>query len=176
MWAIDPEVLARYARHHLTGAALPAGTGEWLRTSRREGEGFRTLEYLQAALLDQAWHRAGEGLPTTAEGIAAFESDALDAAGVAYAPVPPRYRSTYFAHAFGGGYDAAYYSYVWSEVLDADTVGWFAENGGLSRTAGQRFRDVLLSRGHSGDPMGFFRALRGRDPVIEPLLTRRGLA
>lgn len=181
MWATDPEVLASYARHHATGEPLDPEVAERLRTSQQHGEGFRTLEYLAAALVDQAWHVGdepplGAPLPTTADGVAAFEAAALERAGVAYAPVPPRYRSTYFNHAFGGGYDAAYYSYIWSEVLDADTVDWFGANGGLDAAAGRRFREALLSRGHAQDPMASFRDLRGRDPVIEPLLARRGLS
>jgi len=176
MWATDPEVLASFARHHVTGEALPADVAERLRSSQQYGEGFRTTEYLAATLLDQAWHQVGaEEVPTTADGVEAFEAAALERAGVAYRLVPPRYRSTYFNHTFGGGYDAGYYSYIWSEVLDADTVDWFRENGGLDRAAGQRFREALLSKGHSMDPMDAFRALRGRDPVIEPLLRRRGL-
>ena len=176
MWATDPEVLASYARRHTTGEPLAAEVADRLRTSQQYGEGFRTCEYLAAALLDQAWHQVGpEDLPTTADGVEAFEAAALERAGLAYPLVPPRYRSTYFNHTFGGGYDAGYYSYIWSEVLDADTVDWFRENGGLDRAPGQRFREALLSRGHSMDPMEAFRALRGRDPVIEPLLERRGL-
>src|SRR5690606_24271457 len=95
--------------------------------------------------------------------------------GIAVGPVPPRYRTTYFNHVFGGGYAAGYYSYIWSEVLDADTVEWFAENGGLTRANGDRFRQVLLSRGGSADVLDFFRDLRGREARIEPLLARRGL-
>ena len=105
----------------------------------------------------------------------------LQRAGIAHPLVPPRYRSTYFNHTFGGGYDAGYYSYIWSEVLDADTVRWFEtdapmdDDGRPGRAAGQRFREVLLSRGHSADPLSFYRELRGRDADITPLLERRGL-
>lgn len=176
MWAWDPQVLAEYAVHHRTGEPIPQ---EWVRTldeSRQYNEGFATTEYLAAALLDQAWHRlAPQDVPDDPAAVAAFEEAVLEAAGVGLAAVPPRYRSTYFNHVFGGGYAAAYYSYIWSEVLDADTVEWFAENGGLRRENGDRFRRELLSRGGSVDPMVAFRALRGRDPRIEPLLARRGL-
>ena len=110
-----------------------------------------------------------------AGGIAMSVAGALAAAGVAFAPVPPRYRSTYFQHVFAGGYSAGYYGYVWSEVLDADTVEWFAENGGLTRDNGDRFRRTVLARGGSLDAMDAFRELRGRDPEIGPLLARRGL-
>jgi peptidyl-dipeptidase Dcp len=173
MWLEDPEILASYARHHETGERLPAELVERLVASRRFGEGFATTEYLAATLLDQAWHRLGpEDRVTDVE---RFEADALAAAGVAEPTAPPRYRTTYFNHVFGGGYSAAYYSYIWSEVLDADTVEWFAENGGLRRENGDTFRRELLSRGGAVDPMDAYRAFRGRDPELAPLLVRRGL-
>ncbi|NAZ75568.1 M3 family peptidase [Kineococcus sp. T13] len=176
-WAFEPEVLARYARHVQTGEALPAGAVEGLRAARAHGQGFSTTEYLAAALLDQAWHRLAPGALEGAvpEDVAAFEAAALAEAGVALETVPPRYRSTYFHHVFGGGYAAAYYSYVWSEVLDADTVEWFAENGGLRRANGEHFRRTLLARGGSVDPLEAYRAFRGRDAAVEPLLRRRDL-
>lgn len=177
MWAWEPRVLRRYAVHHRTGEPMPQ---EWVDTmiaSRQYNEGFSTTEYLAAALLDQAWHTlAPEDVPTGVEEVEAFEARALEAAGIAVPAVPPRYRTTYFNHVFGGGYAAAYYSYIWSEVLDADTVTWFEENGGLRRENGDRFRRVLLSRGGSLDVMDTFRELRGRDPEIAPLLARRGLS
>jgi peptidyl-dipeptidase Dcp len=174
MWLEDPEVLANYARHHETGEPLPAELVARLAESRQFGEGFATTEYLAAALLDQAWHRLGGGAEVT--DVEQFEGEAIAAAGVAVPTAPPRYRSTYFNHIFGGGYSAGYYSYIWSEVLDADTVEWFAENGGLRRENGETFRRELLSRGGSVDPMEAYRAFRGRDPEIGPLLVRRGLA
>lgn len=173
MWLEDPEILASYARHHLTGEPLPAELVERLAAARRFGEGFATTEYLAAALLDQAWHRLGPD--DDIADVERFEAAALAAAGVAEPTAPPRYRTTYFNHAFGGGYSAAYYSYIWSEVLDADTVEWFAENGGLSRENGDVFRRELLSRGGAVDPMDAYRAFRGRDPELAPLLVRRGL-
>ena len=177
MWAWEPSLLARYAVHHETAEPMPAEWIEVLLASRQFNEGFSTTEYLAAALLDQAWHRlAPDDVPDDPEEVARFEQAALEEAGVAFGPVPPRYRSSYFAHIFAGGYSAAYYSYIWSEVLDADTVEWFAENGGLRRENGDAFRRTLLSRGGSLDPMDAFRELRGRDPRIEPLLARRGLA
>jgi peptidyl-dipeptidase Dcp len=152
---------------------------QWIDTliaARQDGEGFATTEYLAAALLDQAWYQlAPEDVPTDVAQVEPFEAAALAAAGVDFAPVPPRYRTTYFNHVFGGGYSAGYYSYIWSEVLDADTVTWFGENGGLTRANGDTFRARLLSRGGSVDPMEAFRDLRGRDPEIAPLLARRGL-
>ncbi|HEV7213097.1 MAG TPA: M3 family metallopeptidase [Blastococcus sp.] len=174
MWALWPEVLANYARHVETGQPLPAADVEALDAARLWGEGFGTLEYLAATLLDQAWHRI---TPETEVGDPVeFERRALEAAGVASELVPPRYRTTYFQHIFAGGYAAGYYSYIWSEVLDADTVEWFKENGGLRRENGDVFRGRLLSVGGSIDPLAAFRAVRGRDADPGPLLRRRGLA
>ncbi|KZB85965.1 M3 family metallopeptidase [Amycolatopsis regifaucium] len=174
MWMLWPEVLANYAKHHVTGEPLPQEQIDKLLASQQYGEGFSTTEYLAASLLDQAWH--GLGTEDTIDDVQRFETEALTKAGVALEAVPPRYRTTYFAHVFSGGYSAGYYSYIWSEVLDADTVQWFRENGGLTRENGDHFRRELLGRGGSVDPMAAFRAFRGRDPEIEPLLKRRGLA
>ncbi|HKS44938.1 MAG TPA: M3 family metallopeptidase [Amycolatopsis sp.] len=173
MWMLWPEVLANYARHHRTGEPLPQRLVDRLEESAQYGQGFATTEYLAAALLDQAWH----GLTTDdqVEHVDRFEAAVLEKAGVALATVPPRYRSTYFAHVFSGGYSAGYYSYIWSEVLDADTVEWFKENGGLTRENGDHFRRTLLGRGGSLDSLAAFRGFRGRDPEIQPLLDRRGL-
>ncbi|HZK59408.1 MAG TPA: M3 family metallopeptidase, partial [Cryobacterium sp.] len=145
MWMLQPEVLASYARHHETGEPMPLDLVDRIRASATFNEGFATSEYLAAALLDQAWHRIDADQVVT--DVAEFEASALAAAGLANPVVPPRYASTYFAHTFSGGYDAGYYSYIWSEVLDADTVDWFAENGGLTRENGARFRDRLLGVG-----------------------------
>ncbi|PNI09684.1 peptidase M3 [Arthrobacter sp. AFG7.2] len=174
MWILWPEVLHNYARHHATGEPLPPEVVAKLDESRLWGEGFATTEYLGAALLDLAWHvlEAGE----VPEDVVAFEDKALAAAGIAHALIPPRYRTGYFQHVFAGaGYAAGYYSYIWSEVLDAETVDWFTENGGLTRANGERFRQELLSRGNSRDPLESFRILRGREAKLEPLLKRRGL-
>ncbi|MCX6462950.1 MAG: M3 family metallopeptidase [Pseudonocardiales bacterium] len=173
MWLEDEEILARYARHHATGEPVPAELVARLRESRRFGEGFATTEYLAATLLDLAWHTLGPADEVT--DVLAFEAAALAAAGVDLPSAPPRYRSTYFNHVWGGGYSAAYYSYIWAEVLDADTVEWFTEHGGLRRENGDAFRAGLLSRGGSVDPMEAYRSFRGRDPEIGPLLARRGL-
>lgn len=174
MWVTWPEVLARYARHHETGAPMPQELADKMKAAERFNQGFATLEYLQAALLDWAWHTLDED--EEVDDVDAFETAALEAAGVDLPLVRPRYRTSYFAHIFGGGYSAGYYSYIWSEVLDADTVEWFEENGGLTRANGDHFRRTLLARGGSRDPMDAFREFRGRDPRIEPLLERRGLA
>ncbi|WP_116950181.1 M3 family metallopeptidase [Jiangella endophytica] len=173
MWAVWPEVLANYAVHHETGEPLSQALVQKLLDSQIWGEGFATTEYLAATLLDLAWHELPVG--TVVDDPLAFEAAALDQAGVALESVPPRYRTSYFAHIFAGGYSAGYYSYIWSEVLDADTVEWFKENGGLVRANGDHFRQELLSRGGSIDSMQAFRNFRGRDPQIEPLLVRRGL-
>jgi peptidyl-dipeptidase Dcp len=176
MWAWEPEILRSYAVHHVTGEPVPAEWVETMLASRQFNEGFSTTEYLAAALLDQGWHQlAPEDVPTSVDDVVAFEAKALAEAGVDYAPVPPRYRTTYFNHVWGSGYSAGYYSYIWSEVLDADTVEWYRENGGLTRENGDVFRRHLLARGGSQDPMDSFRELRGRDPQIAPLLARRGL-
>jgi peptidyl-dipeptidase Dcp len=125
-------------------------------------------------VLDWAWHTIPAG--QSVDDVDGFEAAAFAAAGVDFPLVASRYRTSYFAHIFGGGYSAGYYSYIWAEVLDADSVEWFEENGGLTRTNGEHFRRTLLSRGGSRDPMDAFREFRGRDPRIEPLLERRGLA
>ncbi len=174
MWADWPEVLANYAVHHETGEPLPQEMLDKVLASAQFNEGFRTTEYLAAALLDQAWHqRTPDELPG-ADGLLDFEAQALENAGVAFAPVPPRYRSTYFSHIVGG-YSAGYYAYIWSEVLDADSVEWFKENGGMLRENGDHFRRTLLSRGGSKDAMALFEDFRGRAPDVQPLLERRGL-
>lgn len=177
MWSWEPEILRSFAVHHRTGEPMPAEWVDTMLASRIWGEGFATTEYLAAALLDQAWHQlAPEEVPTSVEEVLPFEAAALATAGVYVESVPPRYRTTYFNHIFGGGYSAAYYSYIWSEVLDADTVEWYAENGGLTRENGEVFRRKLLARGGSQDPLTSFEDLRGRAADIAPLLKRRGLA
>ncbi|MEH0110906.1 M3 family metallopeptidase [Tersicoccus sp. MR15.9] len=173
MWMLWPEVLANYARHHRTGEPLPDETVRKLLAAQQWGEGFATTEYLGAALLDLAWHEQ-TGIEPVADPLA-FEQEALSRAGLAVEAVPPRYRTGYFKHIFASEYAAGYYSYIWSEVLDADTVEWFRENGGLTRENGDTFRRELLGRGNSRDPLASFRAFRGRDAAVEPLLTRRGL-
>lgn len=176
MWSLWPEVLANYARHHETGEAMPAELVEKLVAAKAYNQGFTTTEYLGAALLDLSWHELAPGdVPEDPEEVAAHEARALEAAGIALPEVPPRYRTAYFKHLFASGYAAGYYSYIYSEVLDADTVEWFRENGGLRRENGDRFRSELLSKGFSEDPSSAYRAFRGHDPAIEPLLRRRNL-
>jgi peptidyl-dipeptidase Dcp len=173
MWALWPEVLANYAKHYKTGAPMPKELLDKVVAAKKFNMGFVTAEYLSASLLDQRWHQlSANQIPTD---VVAFEAAALKDAGVDYALVPPRYRTTYFSHVFSNGYSAGYYGYLWAEKLDADTVDWFTKSGGLSRKNGDHFRKTLLSRGGSADAMSLFHDFRGRDPVIEPLLERRGL-
>jgi len=173
MWMTWPEVLANYAKHYQTGAPMPKELLDKVQASQQFNEGFRTTEYLAAALLDQAWHQLSPNqIPTD---VLAFEADALKKAGVDFSLVPPRYRTTYFSHTFSGGYSAGYYGYLWAEKLDADTVNWFKENGGLTRKNGDHFRKTLLSRGGTIDAMQMYRNFSGRDAQVRPLLERRGL-
>jgi peptidyl-dipeptidase Dcp len=173
MWATWPEVLKNYAKHYKTGEPIPQELLDKVVAAEKFNQGFKTTEYLSATLLDQAWHQLNP--PDVPKDAMAFEADALHKAGVDFAPVPPRYRTPYFSHAFAGGYSAGYYSYIWSEVLDADTVDWIKEHGGLKRENGDRLRATLLSRGGSADALSLFKNFVGRDPYIEPLLKRRGL-
>jgi len=175
MWADWPEILKNYAKHYQTGAPIPQALLEKVEAASRFNQGFKTTEYLAATLLDQAWYQLSPTDVPGADGVLAFEAATLKKYGVDFAPVPPRYRTTYFSHAFSGGYSAGYYSYIWSEVLDADTVDWIKAHGGLKRENGDRFRATLLSRGGSQDAMEMFRNFTGGDPTIEPLLKRRGL-
>jgi peptidyl-dipeptidase Dcp len=172
-WALEPTVFANYARHYQTGAPMPAALVERIRKSGTFNQGFATTEYLAAALLDLAWHTRPAGSPPA--DVDAFERQALERFKVNVPEVPPRYRTTYFSHIWSGGYSAAYYAYMWSELIDHDAYYWFVENGGMTRANGQRFRDVVLSRGSTVPADQLFREFRGRDPIIEPLLVERGL-
>ncbi|QAY61446.1 M3 family peptidase [Microbacterium protaetiae] len=175
MWMLWPEVLENYAKHLETGEPLPADVVEKLHASESFNQGFETSEYLAAAWLDQAWHSLSREAAAADLDVAGFEASALADIGLDNPAVPTRYSSTYFQHVFSGGYSAGYYSYIWSEVLDADTVEWFKENGGLTRANGDRFRQRLLGVGGSKDPLEAYRDFRGRDADIAPLLKRRGL-
>ena len=173
MWIYWPEVLSNYAIHHETGEALSSEVVERLKKAALFGEGYRTFSYLAAAVLDLAWHELKH--PVEVTDVEGFEAEALRNYGLDYEPVPTRYRSTYFSHIFAGGYSAGYYGYIWSEVLDADAVEWFKENGGLTRANGAHFESTLLGQGGSKDSMEMFRNFRGRNANAEPLLKRRGL-
>lgn len=173
MWSVWPEVLGNYARHYQTGAPMPQALLDKVLATRSFNQGFATTQYLAAAVLDQRWHQIDADRPPS--DVTGFEATVLEQAGLDFAPVPPRYRTAYFSHVFSSGYSAGYYSYIWSEVLDADTVEWFKENGGLSRKNGNWFRQEVLSRGGSVDAIGAFTRFRGHAPDISPLLVRRGL-
>jgi peptidyl-dipeptidase Dcp len=175
MWILWPEVVENYARHFETGEKLPQEWIDNLDAASTFNEGHATTSYLAAAILDLAWHSLDSEEAAKVTDVEAFEAQAIKDYGLDFAPVPTRYRSTYFSHIFAGGYSAGYYGYIWSEVLDADTVDWFKENGGLQRKNGEHFRNTLLGRGGSIDSMQMFRNFRGRDSKIEPLLKRRGL-
>lgn len=176
MWMTWPEVLANYARHIHTGDVLPAELVEGMEEAAAFNQGFETVAYLGATVIDLAWHRLSRAeADRLGDDLVEFEDAALSRVGLDLPSVPPRYRSSYFNHIFAGAYSAGYYSYIWSEVLDADTVEWFTETGGLTRASGDTFRDALLSRGGSTPELSCFRAFRGRDPQIGPLLARRRL-
>ena len=174
MWAVFPEVVKNYAKHYQTGEPMPQALLDKMLAARKFNQGFMTTEYLSRP---PCWTRRGtsshpDQVPADVLG---FEAESLKKAGVDYPPVPPRYRSPYFSHSFGGGYSAGYYSYFWSEVLAADSEKWVKEHGGLSRQIGDQIRAKLLSRGGSADALGLFKDLTGHAPDVKPLLERRGL-
>lgn len=178
-WALDRSLVKEYARHVETGEPIPDELLDAITAASEFGQGFATSEYLGASIIDLAWHSlsAAEAaeLEATPEAVAEFEAEALRAAGLDNELIAPRYRSTYFNHIFAGGYSAGYYSYLWAEALDADGFEWFKEQTDL-RAAGQKFRDVILSKGASRDFTEAYREFRGRDKDVAPLLKRRGLA
>ena len=173
MWIFWPEVVNNFAVHYQTGEKLSQSTIDNIENSSTFNQGYETSSYLQAAILDLALHQIPDGYEIA--DVVAFEANAIADYGLDYAPVPTRYRSTYFSHIFAGGYSSGYYGYIWSEILDADTVDWFKENGGLTRANGDHFRRELLGRGGSIDSMQMYRNFRGHDAAINPLLKRRGL-
>lgn len=175
IWALWPEVLANYARHHETGEPMPPDVAGKVRDMRRFDQGYQTTEYLAACVLDQALHQLSPEQVPSAEELMDFERRVLTEAGFDLDAVPPRYRLPYFSHIMGG-YAAGYYAYIWAEVLDADAVAWFEEHGGATRENGEHLRETVLSRGGSVEAMEMYRAFRGRDPEVEPLLRRRGLS
>ena len=175
MWATWPEVLKHFAKHYQTGEPIPQAMLDKVAAAAKFNQGFKTTELVAANIIDQAWHQLKPSEVPGPDGVVAFEAAALKKHGLDFAPVPPRYRSTYFSHIFAGGYSAGYYSYFWSEVLDAHTVDWIKAHGGLTRANGDRFRALLLSRGGSREALDLFHDFTGSDPDIRPLLTRRGL-
>ena len=172
-WALEPTVLANYAKHHQTGARMPQALVDKIKQTRTFNQGFEVTEVLEASLLDLAWHTLPAGTPQ--QDVDAFEAAALKRFNIALPEIPPRYKTTYFSHIWDGGYSAGYYAYTWSEVLDHDAYAWFKENGGLTRANGLRYRTMVLSRGGTEDAATLYRNFRGRDPKVDALLEVRGL-
>jgi len=173
-WASHPQVFAHYARHYQTGEPMPDALREKMLAATQFNKGYDMTELLSAALLDMNWH--GISAQTSVTSVETFESEALKKEGLDLSAVPPRYRSSYFAHIFGGGYAAGYYAYLWTQMLADDGYQWFVEQGGLTRENGQKFREAILSRGNSTDLAELYRQWRGHDPQIEPMLENRGLS
>ena len=171
-WADEPTVFANYAKHYKTGAPMPKALLDRIKAAGTYGQGYATTEYLGAALLDMAWHTQSTDEKVSTD---SFEAAALKKYRVDYVLVPPRYRSTYFAHIWDSGYAAGYYAYLWTAVLRDDAFYWFKEHGGMTRENGQRFRDMILSKGNTEELDAAYRAFRGRDPSVQPLLIERGL-
>ena len=174
MWAVWPSVLKNYAVHYESGEAMPKELLDKFLSAQKFNQGFSTTEYLASSILDQALHQLEPGNIPDAENLMKFEKNTLTNAGIAFDAIPPRYRSAYFSHIIGG-YSAGYYSYIWSEVLDADSVEWFKINGGLKRENGDHFRTTLLSKGGSKNAIELFIDFKGSEPNIQPLLDRKGL-
>jgi len=172
-WALYPSVFANYAKHYKTGEPMPKELVEKIKKSRTFQQGFATTEYLEAALLDMAWHMLPADAPLQDE--KTFEPAALNRYHVYMPEIPPRYFTTYFSHVWSGGYSAGYYAYLWSEVIDDDAYYWFKEHDGMTRENGQRFRNLILAPAGTQDSAAMYRAFRGRDAVVEPLLEERGL-
>jgi peptidyl-dipeptidase Dcp len=172
-WALDPKVFAHYAHHYQTGAPMPRELVDKIKRAEKFNQGYALTEVVSAAALDMEWHTLPPGSP--AQDADQFEAQALKKTRLDLPQVPPRYRSSYFLHIWANGYAAAYYAYLWTEMLDDDAFAWFQEHGGLTRQNGQRFRELILSRGNTEDYAKMYRDFRGRDPVIEPMLVQRGL-
>lgn len=173
-WASHPDVFAHYARHYESGEPMPDALRENLFRASSFNKGYDMTELLSAALLDMNWHSlSGRELPKSVD---EFEAESLRRENIDLVAVPPRYRSSYFSHIFGGGYAAGYYAYLWTQMLADDGYQWFVEHGGLNRENGQRFRDAILSRGNSSDLERLYRDWRGHDPLISPMLKNRGLS
>ena len=172
-WALYPAVFAHYAKHYKTGEPMPQELVEKIKKARKFNQGFATTEYLEAALLDMAWHMLPSDAPL--EDADTFETEALQRFHVYMPEVPPRYHTAYFSHIWSGGYSAGYYAYLWSEVIDDDAFAWFTEHGGMTRENGRRFREMVLAHAGAQDSAAMYRAFRGRDAEIGPLLEDRGL-
>jgi peptidyl-dipeptidase Dcp len=172
-WALDPKILKNYAVHYKTGALMPQELVDKIKKAATFNQGYELTELLASAALDMQWHKITAG--TDLQNADDFEQASLQQTGLALPQVPSRYRSSYFSHIWGSGYAAGYYAYLWTEMLDEDAYSWFEENGGLTRNNGQRFRDMILSRGNTEDYGKLFRDFRGHDPKIGPMQKKRGL-
>jgi peptidyl-dipeptidase Dcp len=172
-WALEPTVFANYAKHYSTGAPIPQSLVDKIRKAKTFNQGFGTTEYLAASLLDIAWHNLPAGSPQ--QDVDAFEQAALTKYNIAMPEIPPRYRTSYFTHIWSNGYASSYYAYLWAEVIDDDAYAWFVENGGMTRANGQKFRDMILSRGQTRDVADLYRAFRGKEPDVKYLIEERGL-
>ncbi len=172
-WALEPAVFANYAKHYKTGEPMPAALVEKIKKAEKFNQGYAMTEYLGAALLDMAWHTLPADAPL--QDPEAFEAAALAKYKINMPEVPPRYHTTYFSHIWSSGYSAGYYAYLWSEVIDHDAYYWFKDHGGMTRENGQRFRDMVLSKGGTEEAAAMYRAFAGRDPSVKPLLIERGL-
>lgn len=173
-WALDPKVLKNYAAHYKTGQPIPQALVDKIKAASKFNQGYTMGELIAAAELDMQWHRLGAPEALAAD-VDAFEQQALKAGGVDFPDVPPRYRTSYFRHIWSNGYAAGYYAYLWTQMLADSSYQWFEQNGGMTRANGQRFRDMILSRGHTQDYGPMFRAFYGKDPEIGPMLKHRGL-
>ncbi len=172
-WALDPKVLPHYAVHYQTGQPIPQALVDKILKARTFNQGYELGEAITAAKMDLDWHSLS---PDAArQDVDAFQAESLAKSGFAVAEVPPRYFTPYFAHIWGGGYAAGYYAYAWTEMLDHDAFDWFSKHGGLTRENGQRFRNMILSRGNTMDYAEMYRAFTGHDPQVEPMLAFRGL-
>ena len=172
-WALYPAVFSHYAKHYKTGAAMPADLVAKIKKAEKFNQGYKLTELVAAAELDMQWHTLPASAPLQQPD--AFEKQALEKMNVQLAAVPPRYRSSYFSHIWSSGYSAGYYAYLWSEMLDDDAYAWFEEHGGLTRANGDRFRQMVLSRGNTEDLAKMYAAWRGKDPSVEPMMKYRGL-
>ena len=172
-WALYPSVFAHYAKHYKTGAPMPTDLVVKIKNAAKFNQGYKLMELVAAAQLDMQWHTLPASAPLQQPD--AFEKQALEKTHLQLSAVPPRYRSSYFSHIWGGGYSAGYYSYLWAEMLDDDAYECFEEHGGLTRENGERFRQMVLSRGNTEELAKMYAAWRGKEPSVEPMMKYRGL-
>lgn len=174
-WALESQVFSHYAKHYKTGESMPQALVEKIKKAGTFNQGYALTEQLASASVDMSWHTRKPGNEITGSAVDSFENQALVDKKLNLPQVPPRYRSSYFLHIWGNGYAAGYYAYSWTEMLDHDAFSWFEENGGLTRKNGQRFREMILSKGNTEEYAKLFKAFRGHDPDIQPMLKNRGL-